>query len=114
MDHEFRVITALPLRALWDGCGLLPATRRRALSAPLLRELLRRSPVRFMVAEVGARPRWIPESDCFHFWKSEVRPHLAEPDQNVYLERFPGGYCYFADEWQEADGSPIIVLQRCH
>ncbi len=115
MEWSERVITELPLRSLWDDRGLLRAAWDRDLAAVQLRELLRQGPVRFVVAEVVARPRWVPEAACFDFWKAEVKPHLAEPDRGaVDLERFPGGYCYFASEWRGAGGSPVVVLQCCH
>jgi hypothetical protein len=114
VEWSERVITELPLRSLWDDSGPVPATWSRDLSVLELRELLRQGTVRFVVAEVGAKPRWVLAAGCFDFWKREVQAHLAEPDQGADLERFPGGYGYFATEWQGASGSPIVVLQRCH
>jgi hypothetical protein len=114
MEWSKRFITELPLQSLWNDSGLVEASRCRDLSAIQLRELLRQGPVRFVVADVGTKPRWVPEAGCFDFWKSEVQAHLAEPDQEVHLERFPAGYCYFAAEWRGASGSPIVVLRRCH
>jgi hypothetical protein len=114
MEWSERVITNLPLRELWDDRGPLSTSWRRDLTANKLRELLRHGPVRFVVVDVGFKPRWIPEPDRFDFWKGEVKPHLAEPDEKVNLERFPGEYCYFAAEWQGGGGSPIVVLQLCH
>jgi len=66
-----------------------------------------------MVADVGAKPKWVLQSECFTFWKNDVQSHLAEPAQRVVLDEMPGAYCYFASEW-EADGLPIVVLQLCH
>lgn len=114
MQSYQRVITGLPLDDLWDDAGPLPAARQKDLSASQLRELLRQGPVRFVVAEVGARPRWIPESGCFDFWKHEVQSHLAEPDRGAYLSSFEGAYCYFATEWRDERGSTIVVLQVAH
>src|SRR5438552_1682533 len=113
MQASQRIVTELPLRELWDDSGPVAARRSRDLSAADLRELLRQGPLRFVVANVGAKPKWIAQSDCFKFWKREVQPRLAEPDQRVVLEDFPDEYCYFGAEW-EADGPPIVVLQLCH
>jgi hypothetical protein len=69
--------------------------------------------VRFVVADVGAKPEWVLPSRCFEFWKGEVAPHLLDEGQGAKVDDFPGGYCYFAAEW-EAEGPLIVVLQRCH
>jgi hypothetical protein len=109
-----RIVTHLPLRDLWDDNGPLPAAWVRDLSPAQMRELLRVGPIRFVVAKIGAKPRWVAVADCFDFWKREVLPHLAGPEQRVSLEQFPGGYCYFAAEWECGGGPPIVVLQKCH
>src|ERR1700722_2540644 len=109
-----RIITELPLRELWDDSGPVPAAWVRDLSVLQLREMLARGPVRFVVADVGTKPRWFPEAACFDFWKSEVQPHLAELDHRIHLEQFPGGFCYFASEWAVVGGKPVVVLQRGH
>jgi hypothetical protein len=114
MKPSQRVVTELPLRELWDDDSILAATWSRDLSPTALRALIRQGSVRFVVADMGAKPRWVSEADCFDFWKGEVQPHLAEPNQGVHLEQFPGNYCFFAAEWADGDRSPIVVLQRCH
>lgn len=70
-------------------------------------------PGRFVVANVGFPPGWIPETDCFTFWKTEVQPHIASPS-GARLDEYPGGYCYFAAEWVPADGTPVVVLEMAH
>ena len=114
MQSPQRIITEFPLRELWDDSGTLPAIWARDLSAAQVRELLRKGPVRFIVAEVGAKPEWVEMADCFAFWKREVQQHLAEPEQRVLLEEFPGSYCYFASEWSGVGSSPIVILQQYH
>jgi hypothetical protein len=58
---------------------------------------------------------WIPPTDCFEFWRVEVKPHLAAPDSRVPLETFPGGYLYFASSWDRIDsGAQIVLLERHH
>jgi hypothetical protein len=109
-----RIITTLPLSELWDDNGLIEARRSRDLTAYDLRDLLRNGRVRFMVADVGAKPVWIPPGECFRFWKAEVQAHLADPQQRVPLDEFPEAFCYFASEWVTSDGPPVVVLERLH
>jgi hypothetical protein len=105
------VITKLPLSCLTTARGA--ATRIGNVGTEALRDLLRGGAVRFVVADVGAPLSWVPEAECFDVWKKEVQPHLAEPDQRIYLEQFPGEYAYFASQWD--DGSnPIVLLSKTH
>jgi hypothetical protein len=101
------------MRELWDDHMPIHARHVRALSAGDVREMLRRGRLRFVIVQVGSRLRWLPEHECFAFWKAEVQPHLADPDGPAGLDSFPGGYCYFASEWSAA-GSPIVVLVTAH
>ena len=114
MEPSQRVITATPMRELWDQNGPVAAHRSRDLTAADLRDLLRRGPVRFVVADPGSRPRWIPEGDCYSFWKVEVQSHLVGPGGAARLDEFAGGYCLFAAEWSPGEGSPIVVLEMAH
>lgn len=84
------------------------------VGAEAIRDLLRLGTVRFVIADVGLELHWISEDHCFEAWKLEVKPHLAEPeDQRVHLDEFPDEYAYFASHWE--DGStPIIVLWKRH
>lgn len=104
----------LPLRELWRDDGFTTTSRGRSLTKDDIADLLRASCVQFVVAEVGAPPRWIQLSDCHQFWKEEVKPHLAT-DPRAVLDEFPGSYCYFASEWDNAIGAaPIVVLEKSH
>jgi hypothetical protein len=114
MDPSSRIITELPLRELWDEFGPVVATEVRDLSVAEIAGLLRGGNVRFVVADVGSKPAWIPPAETFRFWKEEVKPHLAEPGLRASLPDFPEEYCYFASEWRDNRGFPIIVLQRRH
>lgn len=114
MEPAQRIITELPLKVLWNDAGEFAAACLRELSASDICDLLQKGRVHFLVANVGAKPRWIPESGCFDFWKREVKAHIAKPGEPVYLESFPGEYFYFASEWQVAGWSPIVVLEMYH
>ncbi|HKQ49546.1 MAG TPA: hypothetical protein VJZ71_15850 [Phycisphaerae bacterium] len=104
-------ITKLPLSRLTTPHG--EAKRVGDVGVDEIRDLLRAGPVRFVMADVGAPLRWVPEADCFVEWKREIQPHLAEPDQKVYLGQSQGGYAYFASQWD--DGSrPVILLSKAH
>ncbi len=114
MQPSQRIITVAPIHELWNDRGTVNATRSHDLAADEIRELLRRGPLRFVVVTVGSKPRWLPEPDCFAFWKTEVNPHLATPGTQASLDDFPDSYCYFASEWTPASGSPIVVLEMAH
>lgn len=114
MHSSQRIITALPLRELWDDRGPVEARRSRDLSAADIRDLLGRGPVRFVIADVGVKPAWIPVDECFRFWRTEVRARVADPGRQSVLAEFPGGTYYFASDWLTADGPPVVVLEKCH
>lgn len=114
MHGKLRIITHLPLAELWRDDGFLTAERGRSLTCENVRQFLTLGPVQFVVADVGAAPHWIPEGECFHFWKNEVQPHLANGGI-VRLDEFPGAYCYFAFPWEPpTQEAPIVVLEKHH
>ncbi|MDI3285767.1 hypothetical protein QHF83_20865 [Polyangium sp. 15x6] len=107
-------MTRIPVEELWTDEGALPATRLRTLDREAIRELLRRGPVRFVVADVGHRLRWIPPAERFDFWKRDGNLHLAEADA-MHPGDFPDGMAYRASEWTAPGGeAPIIVLEVHH
>ena len=87
---------------------------QRDLSADDIRELLRRGPLRFVVADIGTGPRWLPVESSFAFWKAEVQSHPSPLGAPASLDNFPGGYYYFASEWSPAAGPPIVLLEKAH
>ncbi len=114
MDAKFMIVTHLPLQELWRDDGFSTTARDRSLTQEDVRSLLASGPVQFVVVDVGAAPRWIPARECFHFWKTEAKPHLAS-EERVSLQDFPGEYCYFASQWDSIERSaPIIVLEKHH
>ena len=114
MNSELRVVTRLPLRELWNEKGVLPADRRiRHLDHSHVQQLLRKEPVRFVMADCGLPLKWIPESERFAFWRS-VSAQIAEPDKAIYLGRFPQNVAYVASQWQGHGGECVVLLERHH
>lgn len=115
MRPEQRIVARLPLTELWDASGALSVTRRRSVGRAEIGELLRRSAVRFVLANIGRPPQWVPVEDCFRFWREEVEPRLVEPAaaDDIRLEEYPGEYCFVAAEWG-AETPPFVVLEVFH
>jgi hypothetical protein len=113
--HHERLVTQCPLSEVWDASGRLMEQRQRLLDCEQLRQLLHRGAVRFVVANVGHPLRWVPETEAFAFWKTEVRSHLVnEPDRLFNVDHYPQGYCYIASEWQSKDEEHLVVVLECH
>jgi hypothetical protein len=115
MTPSMRTVNRIPLNVLWDEAGEVAATRERWLSKSALREMLRKYPVVFYVAEVGKPLRQVGVQECYDFWKSEVRVHVVEnPDSEFRLNDFPGEYAYLASEWSGEIPTPIVLLEMHH
>jgi hypothetical protein len=103
------IIIQLPLDSLTTSLGRAEQCRR--VDTEDIRSLLKQGPVRFVVADIGHPIRWIAESECFNFWKRDVRTHIVF--EGARLEDFSGEYCYYAAEWTDG-GTPIILLEKAH
>jgi hypothetical protein len=114
MRFDQRIVSQTPLHELWNDRGVMSGKELRELNATEVAELLRVGKVRFVVANVGSSLKWVPVDECYSFWKSEVKNHLADPAVNNYLEDFPDEYCYFASEWESKEGEPIVLLVMLH
>lgn len=115
MRTNLRIVSRMPLQELWDTEGLIAATRVRDVSSADIRGLLQLSHVRFVVADIGYQLEWIPVQECFQFWKTDVKEHVADANSGSQLEGFPQNYFYFASEWRSAkDDLPILLLERHH
>src|SRR5262249_48646725 len=89
-------VTRIPLERLPD----IQAHGERFLSKEAVRDILGRSPVEFVVADVGRPLKHVEDGKCYDFWKSEAEAHIVtDPDSGFRLEDFPGGYAYVASEW---------------
>jgi hypothetical protein len=110
-----RVVTRLPISALWRDGREVQAHRVGAAGDQRVRELLRASDVRFAIANVGDPLAWFDDQACFGVWKSELCPRLVDPsDARIDLDRYPGGRCYFASEWRDAHGCVIVLFEKRH
>jgi hypothetical protein len=89
LDAKLRIIIRLPLAELWRDDGFATSERGSSLTGEDIRHLLTLGPAQFVIADIGAAPQWVSESECFHFWKNEVRPRLAS-DEILRLDEFPG------------------------
>ena len=115
MDIAQKIVTTLPLQELWSNDGLNAFARGSSLSIADIAEMLRKGRVQFVVAEVGIKLHWISPNDCYDFWKTDVKDHLAIPDSAVQIATFPGEYCYFASVWDCGTiPIPLVLLERCH
>ena len=114
METALRIITRLPLEELWRHDGFVSNARGASVGTAEIKDLLRTAAVHFVVADVGSPPQWTPLGESHCFWKSDVQPHLAEPDASVSLEDWPSEYVYFASRWEDDEDVPVIVLEKHH
>lgn len=108
-----RVVTALPLRELWDEAGPIAGQRGAFIDREGIRAMLRTAPLRFVVADCGHPLRWVTHEACWSFWKNEVRDRVC-PDGPIDLDGFSAGYCYAASIWGLATGERVVVLETHH
>jgi hypothetical protein len=115
MEPSKRAVIEIPMKEIWDQEGVIEATRDRYLSADDLKNMLKKFPVEFVIANAGDRLKSIPVYKCYEFWKSEVKSHLVScPDEPFRLEDFPGEYAYLASEWSGEIQTPIVLLEKYH
>ena len=108
-----REVTQIPLTELWGDSGRIVGHRGEPLDRAAIRELLRTSPVQFVIADVGHKPAWIPLHECYERWKSEIRSHVVE-NESWSREDFAGEYCYIATRWATGDERVIVLLEKDH
>ena len=91
-------------------------TKKRGeyLTTENIRELLKEHLIMFVIADIGLKLTWISSDKSFDFWKTEVKPHLAEEINHINLDNFPDNYAYVASEWSEETKGSIILLEKYH
>lgn len=114
MRYDYLIVSQTPLDQLWNDRGVVSENELRGLNAADIGGLLHAGKVQFVVADVGRSLKWIPADECYLFWKSEVKNHLADPMARICLEDLPDDYCYFASEWEARSGAPIVLLVKSH
>lgn len=114
MESALRVVTRLPIDEVWDEHGPLGLRKERRLSENDITNLLRSGPLRFVVADVGKRLRWIDPAECYDFWKDAVKLHIADPGTAITLDKYENCYCFVASEWSDSSSSPVVVLEKHH
>jgi hypothetical protein len=106
-----RKVDRLPLDRLWRADHELGVLRARSLTHADIRELLRRGPLDFVVANIGDPLHWVSRADRFDFWKREA---IRIADSHAFdLDDFPDRMAYVASEWT-GDTVPIILLEAHH
>jgi hypothetical protein len=111
--HKAILQKVQPARALFSTAHRIYLRHTVRLSR--FPRLLRQGTVEFVVADVGQKLRWIAPTDCYEYWKAEVKSHLAAGESRIVLDNFPDAYCYIASEWGTAESaSSIVVLERYH
>ena|SRR5688500_2804552 len=114
MDPSLRLVTRLPMTCLWNDKEELSYRRGGYLRADDIKDLLRKAPVRFAVANLGDRLRWIDVGNAtFTFWKQTAKPHLSEDDR-VYLDNYPDGTAFVASQWDAQDAVPVVLFEVFH
>ena len=114
MDIKHRIVTTSPLTILWNDSSEIQATRKHYLTKEQIRQILKETPVEFVVADVGLRLKWVEASQCYSFWKSEAESHIADFVDLIDVNTFPDNFAYLASEWQADDRIPIILLEKIH
>ena len=110
MDPRFRIVTQIPLSELWCSDGSTIGRRIRMVGVNEVLDLIEKSEVEFVVADIGKGLHWIKTEDHYDFWKNEAKPHFAEPNTRIDLTSFPDAYCYLVSLWE----GNVVLLERHH
>lgn len=114
MEKSKKIVMLIPLTKLWTDQEDIAAERGKYLTAENIKEILKKNPVEFVIADVGLKLNWISFDKSFDFWKSEVKQHLANDPNFINLDSFPENYAYVASEWVGEIQIPIILLEKYH
>ena len=115
MKTSDRQVITLPLTELWDDSGPVPAEKERQLSRDDLRVLLRSGPIRFVIADVGSKLRWVDHDQCWSFWQTEARDRVTDPGREALNSCASyDGLCYIATQWHLTSGESVVLLEAIH
>jgi hypothetical protein len=96
MDMVNKIITQFPVKELLAESESLSFVQERYLNKKLIKALLHKTSIQFVVADIGGKLNWVAKEKCYAFWKSEVQEHLADNSDKIFLENFPSNYAYIA------------------
>ena len=115
VDPKKRVVTSMPLTAIWNHDGELNAERISDVGVEEIKSILRQGAAQFVVANVGSSLNWIHPDLSFNFWKKTAKKRIVPADVDGFsLDDYPDGYCYCAALWRTQDLGDIIVLETHH
>jgi hypothetical protein len=114
MNFSDKIVTSLPLESIWTEQNKIQAKRTSHLTSDSIKQLLNKTTVQFIVADIGHKLKWVDKSQCFDFWKNEVKTHLVSDPDNIELASYPDHYAYIASEWTGEIESPTILLEKVH
>ena len=114
MQYSDIVVTKIPLDSIWLDEGGISAKRIRYLNQEAVRDIIAQHPIVFVVADIGEKLEVIAAAQCYSFWKSEVKHHLADPSVTIHLDHYLGGYAYLASEWVRTNSARLILLEKLH
>ena len=110
-----RVVSGLPLDEVWSADGPLQLHRGEDLDRSAVETLLRKDPVQFIVAEIGAPLEWIPLGDSRKFWRRDAAERLVGPKETGRLDDFTESYFYRAQAWIDDGGEcALVLLEKNH
>lgn len=112
MPSSPKVLREWPSKELPALLGGAKRVRER-LTGEDIRQLLKKTELRFVVADVGLPLKWIPAERRFDFWKREGKPHLCEGEV-IRPGNYPGEYCYVASQWEAQPSAVTILLFKYH
>lgn len=107
-------VLKMPMDQLWTETELLPALRKENLNTAQVRDLLRKAPVQFVIANCGDKLVWVPIDTCYDFFKSELTTHLVDNPGHIRLKEYKGEYAYLASRWEYPSLPVIVLLEKFH
>ena len=114
MKLSERIVIKLPLDSLWTDSEELDAERIQYLGLSRIKELLRKGPVQFVIANVGDKLAWQELEKAYDFYKSNVKNHLIEDRDHIDLDRLKENFGYLASKWEIKSGNSLILLEVIH
>lgn len=113
MDSSLRIVIQIPLCELWNDLGVVATSKKRQLRRNEISDMLHAGRVRFVVANGGYPLNWIDPSNCFEFWKTEVKHRIVDTEK-FFLDDFPDKWCFVSSEWSDDQPLPIVLLEKYH